>query len=417
MADMVTYEQAITAILEHSRTLGTETRDILDARYFVLARDIFATREVPLFDNSAMDGYAVINTDIENASENSPVKLKIIDEVPCGVISKKELNTGQAIKIMTGAPIPKNASSVVMQEYTKEEKNFVYIYKSTKTGENIRLCGEDIKNGELILSMGSVLNSEEIGVLASLGIGRVNVYTHPKIAIIVNGDELSELYEENTHDKIFTSNSYTLCAMIKELNAYPVYMGIAKDNLQDIKEKIKNSLNADIIITSAGVSFGKYDFVRRAMEEIGVKFLFNEIAIKPGKPTSFGILNNKMFFGLPGNPVSTMIIFSEFVKPAILKIMGYEKIFDEIFKAKTCEEIKKKPDRMHFLRGIAEKENNDFHVKCFKEQGSGILTSMSKANCLLIIPRDKEYVGKNEEVDIKFFNYCKMFKTKRNKLC
>ncbi|MDO9350859.1 MAG: molybdopterin molybdotransferase MoeA, partial [Deltaproteobacteria bacterium] len=354
---MITVEEALEQILSHIQPLGFEKVSILDALGRVIAEDMIAPRDLPPYDNSGMDGYAVRHEDIQAASEKSPVRLEVIEDLRAGFVSEKKVQKGQAIRIMTGAPIPKGADTVAPVEETERGNGFVFILKTSFPGGYIRRAGEDVKRGDLVISAGDTIRPSEIGMLASMGRSFVSVYQRPSVAILCTGEELVDVGESLDGVKIVSSNSYTLAAQVRECGAIPIQLGIAKDRKDEIKEKVLQGLRADVFISSAGVSVGDYDFVRDVLKELGVEMIFWKVAMKPGKPVAFWMFDGKPAFSLPGNPVSSMITFEQFVRPSLLKMMGHRQIFRPVIEAVLKEEIRKEPGKRHFIRAKVSFEN------------------------------------------------------------
>jgi molybdopterin molybdotransferase len=401
---MITVDEALSKILSHIHPLGFEKVSILDALERVIGEDIYARRNIPPLDNSAMDGYALRVEDVQNASQEHPIRLEVIEDLPAGVISKKKLEKGKAIRIMTGAPIPKGADTVVPVEETKQEDGFVLIFKATALDENIRKSGEDVKKGDRVISKGDAIRPAEVGMLASIGRSFVSVYQRPLVAILCTGDELVDVDGELDEVKIISSNSYTLAAQVKDCGAIPVQLGIAKDRKEEIEEKLYQGMRADILISSAGVSVGDYDFVKDVMKKLGMEMVFWKVAMRPGQPLAFGTIGGKPVFGLPGNPVSSMISFEQFVRPSLLKMMGHRKLFRPVIEAILKEEIKKILGRRYFIRGSVSIEKDQSFVTTTGEQGSGILRSMVRANGLIVIPEDQERVRAGDKVKVQLLD-------------
>jgi molybdopterin molybdotransferase len=390
-----------THIIENS-----ETVDIFNVSGRTLFNNLISGINVPQRDNSAMDGYAVISSEISGASSDNPVILSVTSEVQAGGdYSGSPVKTGEAVRIMTGAPVPQGADAVIPFEDTEESEGKVKIFKKLEKHENIRFTGEDIKKGDLVLKKGTRIDSAEAGLIASMNIGNIEVFQRPEVAIISTGDEIVELGSRNLSGKIVNSNAYTLYCEIKKYGGTPAYLGIVKDNIIETADKLEEAMKSDIIITSGGVSMGKYDFIPEVMKNLGVDIKIQKVLMKPGKPVVFGHIGKKLFFGLPGNPVSVMVSFMQFVRPALLKMSGVEKIEKPVMKAKLLENIKKKTGRKYFIRGKYSIVKNEIHVKQTGAQGSGILTSMSEANCLIILPEDAGNVMPGEMVDIQLIDH------------
>lgn len=404
---MISVDKAIEIILSSVPVIKEKERvSLFEAWGRFLFEDITARFDVPPKNNSAMDGYAVISSDTFSSVEASPVKLKVEEEIRAGQNNDgKLLKSGYAIRIMTGAPIPEGADAVVPFEDTEETNGIVIIKKSFEKYENIRFAGEDIKKGEKALISGTRLDSAEIGLLASMNISKVTVSRRPEVAIISTGDEILEPGNENPESKIYNSNSYVLYSEVKKYGGNPHYKGIVKDVKSDVHARFSELLKYDVIISSGGVSMGKYDFIPDVLRELGIDLKVQKILMKPGKPVVFGTKDEKIYFGLPGNPVSVMISFQRFVRPALLKISGSEKIDKPVIYAVTEEDLTKKEGRRYFLRGNYTIKNGEFFVKSTGPQGSGILTSMSSANCLIILNEKVEIIKAGEKVQIELIRH------------
>jgi molybdopterin molybdotransferase len=401
---MISVEDALSLILSQIREMGSERVDITSSLGRVIAEDIYARRNNPPWDNSAMDGYAVMNEDIMSATRDNPAILKVIEDLPAGYTAKNIVNKGEAIRIMTGAPIPMGADTVVMVEDTEKDGENVKILRETPLCGNIRRAGEDIKTGELVVPKGTVIRPAEVGIMATCGRAFVSVYQRPRVAVVSTGDELVDVDDEITEGKIVTSNSYTLSAMAADCGADAFQLGIAKDTREALKEKLRQALHADVIITSGGVSVGDFDFVKDVLKELGSEMKFWKVAMKPGKPLAFGTIGGKPAFGLPGNPVSCMVCFEQFVRPSILKMMGHNKIYRPVINATLKEDINKKSGRKHFMRSFARFEEGRYTVTTAGDQGSGILKSMVAANALLIFPDELSLLKAGDKVKVQLID-------------
>jgi len=405
---MVSVEHALKTILMSVKPLTNEKVHINNALNRILAEDIFSTLNVPYLDNSAMDGYAVRSRDTYGISDRRPDTLKVVSDVRAGYLANRGIRKNQAIRIMTGAPVPKGADSVLMVEYTEkiktDKEELVKIFSSVKPGANVRRAGEDIKKGERVISKGTRLTSARIGLLASIGKSAVKVTRKPKIAILSTGDEVIEVTDKLKPGKVYNSNTYTLYNQILECGGIPNDLGIAKDNPYDLTRKIKKGLDSDVIVISGGVSVGDYDFVKDVLLKLGTKIKFWKIAMRPGKPIVFGIIKGIPVFGLPGNPVSSMVSFNSFVKPAMLKMLNVKKGVTGKVRARLEETIKTKKGLRYFLRAETVWKGNGFITRTTGAQGSGILKSMALANSLIIIPEKVQKINKGAMVDIKFIN-------------
>jgi len=396
---MILVEEALHHILEHISRLGTERVPILQALGRVIAEDILVPRNIPPWDNSAMDGYAVRWQDIQQASGEKPAILQVRGDLPAGRVFKGRVGPGEAVRIMTGAPLPEGSDTVVPVEDTEQDGERVRIFSSPEKGKNIRRAGEDVRAGERILAEGTVLRPAHIGMLASLQRSMVTAIQQPRVAILSTGDELLEIDQPWEEGKIVNSNSYSLAAQVAECGGLPLQLGIAKDRPEELSAKIRQGLSADILITSGGVSVGDYDLVKKMLKEMG-QMSFWKVAMRPGQPLAFGMISGKPLFGLPGNPVSAMVSFEQFVRPSILKMAGHKKIFRPTLKAILQEEVAKKAGWVYFLRCRLQVQEGKILAFTTGEQGSGILSSMVKAQGLIVLPREQILARAGEEVRV-----------------
>jgi len=404
IAIMITVEEALDRILSHIQPLGFEKVSLLEAMGRVIAEDIYAHRDIPPLDNSGMDGYALRSEDLQKASPDHPIRLEVIEDLPAGFVAKKSVEKGKTIRIMTGAPIPTGADTVVPVEDTKQDERFVLIFTTLPRDENIRKAGEDVKKGERVISAGDLIRPSEVGMLASVRRSYVSVYQRPLVAILCTGEELVDVDGTTDEVKIVSSNSYTLAAQVIDCGALPIQLGIAGDRKEEIKGKLLQGLRADVLISSAGVSVGDYDFVKDALKDLGMEMVFWKVAMKPGKPLAFGRVQGKPVFGLPGNPVSSMVSFEQFVRPSLLKMMGHRQLFRPVIEALLKEDIQKKPGRRHFIRASVSFEKDHYAVTVTGAQGSGILRSMVRANGLIVMPEDCERVRAGEKVTVQLLD-------------
>ena len=401
---MITVEKALTRILDSIIPLGMEKATLLDALNRVIGEDICASRDIPPRDNSAMDGYAVKAKETKGASAENPVILTVIENIQAGYLPRKTLATGEASKIMTGAFVPEGADAVVRLEDTKQDGNKVDIFEEAGKGLNIRYEGEDVRAGELVIPSGDVVRPAEMGMLASVGRASILIYQRPTVAVLATGDELVDIDGDVSGYKIISSNSYSLAGQVMACGAELLQMGIAKDTKEDLLAKFKAALRADIIVSSAGISVGDFDFVNDVMEEMGATIEFREVAQRPGKPLTFGSLEGKPLFGLPGNPVSSMIAFEQYVRPVILKMMGHKKLFRRTIQAELTEDIRKKRGFRYFIRARIQCEGETMTAATTGEQGSGILKSMVMANGIIIIPEDVSLAEKGSRVTVQLID-------------
>ncbi len=400
---MIKVDSALNIILNDIKTLGKEPVNLTSSLGRVLAEDVHANSDIPALDNSAMDGYALRAEDTKSASKRNPKILTVIEDRKAGYISRREIKNGQAIRIMTGAVMPKGADSVVMVEDTQRHgMGGAKIFKEVMRQDNVRRRGEDIKKGEMVIPKGTRLNSAHIGLLASLGKAKVFVTRKPKVAILATGDEVLDVGEKLEPGKLRNSNTYTLYSQVLKCGGIPKNLGIAKDKPDMLEARLKGGLDCDMILTSGGVSVGDYDLVKFILAKMGTNIRFWKVAMRPGKPLVFGLVKGIPIFGLPGNPVSSMISFEVFVKPAILKMEGANDFDAKNVDAVLKENITKKKGLRYFLRAITRWEDGIYLTRTTGPQGSGILKSMALANSLIVLPEEEENVDKGVRVTVRF---------------
>ncbi|MBC7263922.1 MAG: molybdopterin molybdotransferase MoeA [Chloroflexi bacterium] len=397
---MISPEEAKTIVLDQVKTLPAYEADILESLGLVLAEDIVADMDIPPFDNSAMDGFAVKASETRGASRENPVRLKIAGDQAAGWVSDAVVTPGVAVKITTGAPIPAGADAIVRVEDTQICGEWVCVLQEVEEGQDIRPAGEDIRKGETIIKSNTLIGPPHIGILASLGRGKVKVLPRPKVAILCTGNELVEIDQPLTQGKIRDSNSYSVAAQVIACGGIPVRVGIAKDTVESISAKLREALHCDVVVTTAGVSVGEHDLVKMVLERLGAELKFWRVAQRPGMPLAFWVFQGKPIFGLPGNPGSSMICFEEYVRPTLLKMMGRAKLFRPEVEATLTHEIAKKPGRMHYVRVRVECRDSVYHATSAGSQGSGILKSMALANGLALIPKEAALIKAGEKVKV-----------------
>lgn len=398
---MIQVDEAREIILSKIETKGVEKVSLDDALGRILAEDIIARRSNPPMDNSAMDGYAVITADIQSATPDNPVKLEVVEHVPAGAVAKGTLKSKQAMRIMTGAPIPPGADAVLMQEDTDKNGNGILAKDKTEVGENIRLAGEDVKEGDLVIRKGVTITPSQIGMMAVVGRSNIYVSQRPTVAILSTGDEIVELDGNPTGPCIYNSNGYMLAAQIRSAGGIPCYLGVARDDEKDLMEKFDWALKCDIVVSSGGVSVGDYDLVKATLDKMGNEMVFWKVAMKPGKPLAFGKIGDVPIFGLPGNPVSSFVSFEQFARPAIKKTMGARDILPRTVQAKLTRTIHKKTGRLHFMSAVVSWDRGEYTVAPAEEQGSGVLKSTVNANGLLVFPLEKDELKSGEQVTVQ----------------
>lgn len=414
---MISVEEALAEILSHVRPLNPERVAILDALGRVLAEEIVSDIDIPPFDNSAMDGYAVRAADVARASAESPVRLAVTGSVAAGYVSSGRVEPGTAIRIMTGAPLPDGADAVVPFEDTgdmdrskearlEEPASEIEVRVAVHARDNTRPAGEDMRRGEVAMSAGRVVRPQEIGVLASLGRETVLVHRRPRVAVLATGDELLEIHKPLAPGKIRNSNEYTNAALVTRTGGAPIRLGIARDTQADLTDKIRQGLEqgADLFLTSGGVSVGDYDVVKDVLGTEG-EMQFWQVNMKPGKPLAFGLLPGGVpLIGLPGNPVSAMVSFEQFARPAILKMLGHQDLDKPTVRA-ILDEALTNSGRRGFIRVVVARHADGYHARSTGEQGSGVLTSMAKANGLAIVPEGILRVEAGSEVVVQMLDW------------
>ena len=400
MKQTVQVSEAQEIILKCVAPIGVESVPLVGALQRVIAEAVISPRDIPPTDNSAMDGYAVQYRDVEGASAERPAILDVIDILPAGKTPQHQVATGQAIKIMTGAPMPAGADTVIQVEHTNANDRKVEIYQAPAAGSHLRRRGEDIRRGECVIAQDTRLRPAELGVLASVGKAQVFVYQRPRVAILATGDEIADLGDPDAGHKIINSNSYTLAGQVIEAGGIPLLLGVAPDERHEMSRRIASGLKADVLITSGGVSVGDFDYVRECLEQAGFTPHFWTVALRPGSPVTFGAVGQVPVFSLPGNPVASMVTFELFVRPALLKINGYTELFRTRSTAILQDEVRKRRGVRTFLRGILSQLNGQDVVTTTGPQGSGILRSMNLANCLIDIPEDVEQLQPGEMIQV-----------------
>jgi len=413
---MISVEEARERILSFFERLEPVEQPLLDSLGQVLAEDVEATFDIPPLDNTAMDGYAVRAADTTGASEAIPVRLRVAGELAAGYLFEGEVTPGSAVRIMTGAPVPSGADAIVPFEETDEplggsgrqfgsfEKpaSEVRVLKAAHPGANIRRAGEDVRRGSAVLRADTALGAAQIGVLASLGRATVRVYRRPVVAILSTGDELLDLGEPIAPGKIYDSNAYSIDAMVREAGGTPRRLGIASDTVEALTAKLREGLAADLLITSAGVSRGDYDVVKDVLAKEG-EIDFWTVRMKPGKPLAFGAFpsggRRVPHIGLPGNPVSSMITFELFGRPAVFKMLGKPGWERPRVRAIAEERIENTDGRRVFARAILSQREGRWYASLTGPQGSGILTSMALANALAVVPEDVPAIEPGGEVE------------------
>jgi molybdopterin molybdotransferase len=381
---VLTVEQAREQILTRVAMLPAERVVLLDALGRVLAEPVVAAREIPPWPNSSMDGYAVRSTDTRAGA----VRLAVVGRVTAGVMPDRPVGPGEAIRIFTGAPIPSGADAVIPQEEVAVEDSSIRLSRSVEPHAFVRPQGEDVRPGDPVLAPGQPIGPAEVGLLATLGWPQVRVHRRPRVAILSTGTELADLGQEPAPGQIPNTNTYALMAQTLEAGGEPIHLGVAADRLEDIEERLHAIERADMLVSSAGVSVGDLDLVRAALEKLGAELHLWQVSMRPGKPITFGSLRGRPLFGLPGNPVSAMVTFELFVRPALRKMLGHTAIDRPRIVARAAQRIANPGHRRGYLRVTLTPEGDHYAAQLTGEQGSAILRSMVLADGLAVLPGD-----------------------------
>lgn len=415
MADSedLSVSEALANVLAGVSVLQLEYAPLADGLGRVLAESVRARDNLPSFANSSMDGYAVRAEDVSEASEKNAVKLQVIADIAAGKISDAIVRPGTAARIMTGAPLPAGSDAVVPVEDTNEPwrdddrplPGHIEVSRSVHPGDYIRYPGEDVKRGTEVLPAGHVIRPQEIGVLAALGVAQLRVIRRPRVGVLATGDELISVEEPLTPGKIRNSNSYAQIAQVVSVGAVPVSLGVAGDTESAVRGKLEEGLKAgvDLFISSAGVSVGAYDVVKAVLDK-GGDVAFWRVRMRPGKPLAYGTYENVPYLGLPGNPVSAMVSFERFARPAILKMAGHLHLERPVVQAKMKEELVS-DGRESYVRATVERGPEGYWAEPTGRQGSHIMTSLVKANALVVVPEGKKYVGVGEKLQAMMIDW------------
>ena len=400
---MLSVADAAARIIADIRALGAERVALLDSLGRVLAEPVRSPLTLPAWDNSAMDGYAVRSDDVRDARPGAPVILRVLETVAAGAFPSQRVEHGTATRIMTGAPMPEGADGVVRVEDTDRGTAQVAIHDARDAGRNVRRRAEDIEAGSTVFDRGQPIGPAQVGVLASIGAAVVDVYRRPRVAFFGSGDEIVDLDglpDAVAGRKILTSNSYTLHAMIRAAGGEPINLGLVRDDPGELRDRIARSSGADLLITSAGISAGEFDYVRSVLTELGVEMTVWKVRMRPGAPLGFGWLGTRPWVGLPGNPVSTMVTFDLFVRPMLRKMLGHARLYRRPVPVTLEESVAIAAPLTHFMRGIVSVgAGGAMTARLTGPQGSGVLTSMARANALLVIPEDRPRVEAGETVN------------------
>jgi molybdopterin molybdotransferase len=396
---LLTVAQARERILDQIAALDTEPVALTEARGRVLALEVRSERDVPPFANSAMDGYAIQASDVTQASAAHPVRLRVLGEIRAGAAPPGAVQPKTALRIMTGAMIPDGSDAVVRVEDTTERDGTVEVHVPVAAGTSLRGAGSDLRRGDLLATAGRIITPGLIGVLASAGHVAVHCIRRPRVLVLTTGDELREPGETLGPGQITNTNRYTLLAAVQDAGGIVVDAGVARDERGDLIERLGAAGEADLVVTSGGVSMGGYDLVRGLLEEREA-VTFWQVALRPGKPLMFATVGGVPLIGLPGNPVSTLVAFELFVRPALLKLQGRTDLERPRLTAITEEPLQNPPHLEQYFRGIAKRDGGRIVVRLTGDQGSHVLRSMADANCLVVVPLGTSEVAAGSAVEI-----------------
>ncbi|MBA3644578.1 MAG: molybdopterin molybdotransferase MoeA [Gemmatimonadaceae bacterium] len=389
---MLNPSEASARILEDIRPLPAEKANTVDCAGRVLAEDVIAPVTIPPWNNASMDGFAVQATDVNGATATNAVILPVVESIAAGQFPSRSLCAGEAMRIMTGAPVPEGADSVIRIEDTDGGTHTVAIRDARDGGRNVRPAGEDFRQGDVLGGEGTVVTPTLIGVLLSGGAARISVYRRPRVAVISSGDELvtiDKFSEVESGRRIVSTNSYTLPALVRDAGGDPVDLGIAADTREALREKLEQASGCDLIITSAGISVGDADFTRDVFASLGGKQKFWKVRIRPGAPLAFGQLHGVPWIGLSGNPVSAVVTFELFARPAIRKMIGHSRLFRRPLPVDIESDVSIAAELTHFLRANVRREGDSYRARLTRSQSSASLTSLAAANALLVVPPEK----------------------------
>ena len=403
MRSYLTVAEAQACILEHVRPMGRERVPLHESLGRVLAEDVISNRNHPPFDVSAMDGYAVRHADLRDA----PRELDVVDDIRAGHMPRARVLPGKAARIMTGAPVPAGADTVVRVEDTEElAEHRVRILKAPEPGANIRPKGENLMRGRVAVRAGATITPGVLALLAMVKCREATVFGRPEVAILATGDELEALDEPLDETKVPDANSHALYAQCKALGIEARLLGIARDNPVELKAKLAEGLKGDVLLASGGVSVGHHDFVRPVLESLGITMHFWRVAMRPGHPLAFGTgPEEQCVFGLPGNPVSSMVCFEQFVAPALRRMMGHRRLFRQTVKARLAHPLRDRAGRMHFVRARIHRDaSGGFVAESTGAQGSGVLRSMAEADGFIVVPEEVEALPEGAMVTVQLLD-------------
>ena len=401
--DMITMDEAIRIVLQHTSAIDGTNVDLMDALGCTLREDVRSDIDMPPFDKATMDGYAVVGEDVADARQENPAVLQVIEEIPAGYVPQKAVSNGQAATIMTGAPMPDGADTVVMVEDTVSEQDgeAVRVLAPTEPGRNVVPLGEDVRRNQIVLEAGRLIRPPEIGILATVGVVSVPVYRRPIVGVAATGSEIVEPGNHPAAGQIRNSNGYSMMAQALRSGAETRYLGIVEDDEAALNAVISRGLDeCDVVLLSGGVSAGIYDLVQGAMRDCGVEIYFDRIRMKPGKPLTFGALGKKLVFGLPGNPVSAVVGLELLVRPAVRKMQSMSEVHRPMVRGKLAQGFRQSPGRKQFVPARSDEVNGCWESRWVGHHGSADLFSLSRANSLFVVEAEVEALNAGAEVDI-----------------
>jgi len=408
---MIRQKKALDIVLSSVKPVGSEQAAINNSLNRITRSEIKAGCDLPLFSNSAMDGYAVRSEDLKGVSICSPRDLRVAEDIPAGHFPRRRVKKGEAARIMTGAPLPGGADSVVMVEFTKTSRECgsetVSVHKAVRKGDHVRLRGEDVRKGDRVMSKGTSLTPQTLGMLAALGVAKVDVAKRPRVGILATGSELVDITKRPGRGKVRNCNTIMIRNQVFECGGEAVDLGIAGDTRVKIEGKIKSAFTKrlDTLIIMGGVSVGDYDFVKDVLLKLGMKLGFWKVAQRPGKPLLFGSVKGLPVFGLPGNPVSASVIFEEYARPYILSMQGAKEIFRPVISAVLTGDFDKRKGFKYFLRARLKIKKDRFYATLTGPQGSAIINSLVLADGIVIAPERTASLKKGQEVPVQLIRH------------
>jgi len=397
---MISADQALKIVLDNVAPLGLERVSIVDALGRIIAEEIRSPRDIPGFDNSAMDGYAVRSADVAAAAEDRPVPLEVLETVGAGTMPSVRVGPGQAVRTMTGAPIAAGADAIIPVERTRGIDRKVEILASAETGAFVRPRGEDLRHGELVISPGKALTASDLGMIATLNRAMVDVYRRPRVAIVATGDELVDVDQPPSGAQVVNSSAYALAGAIREAGCEPIMLKVARDRTEEVRARLAEALAFDVVLSTGGVSVGQFDHVKVVLDDLGMRQLFHGVAQKPGRPLKFGTIGGRPIFGLPGNPVSTMVCFYLYVYPALRRMAGQGTMGLPRMSARCAVDIRVAKDLTEFVRVTLDRRGGDLFATPTGNQGSGVLSSLSRAHALLVGPANKTLLRQGDRATV-----------------